>query len=407
MRILLVADGRSPITRRWVQGLRILQHQVDMISSFPCEPIEGVENIDIFPVAFSGLGGTQAGGAGKKQGNPGLVKRLVARYRPFLQSVRNILGPAMLPLYARRFRQVVKNRNPDIVHALRIPYEGMLASYTPLEYPLIISIWGNDLTLHADKSRWMKRQTWRTLKRANGLIADVNRDLRLSAQWGFNSDRPALVAPTSGGIDLTEMNRKRSQELKQLDGKIPTDKLLVVNPRGLRPSYVRNDVFFQSIPLLLERWSNVFFVCPSMADQPEALHWIRRLGIEKHVALLPYLSQEKLWDLFLHTTITVSPAIHDGTPNTLLEAMALGCFPIAGDIESLREWIVPGVNGLLVDPSSPEALADALWLALDRSSLRARAAEKNFRIIQERAEVNLVRTQVEVFLQRIKSGEGK
>jgi hypothetical protein len=38
---------------------------------------------------------------------------------------------------------------PDIVHALRIPFEGMLATAAQLPIPLAVTIWGNDLTLHA------------------------------------------------------------------------------------------------------------------------------------------------------------------------------------------------------------------------------------------------------------------
>ena len=81
--------------------------------------------------------------------------------------------------------------------------------------------------------------------------------------------------------------------------------------------------------------------------------------------------------------------------------MALGAFPIAGDIESIREWITPGVNGLLVEPDKPQALAEALLLALDNPDLRARAAEINTRIVRERAEVGVVREKIQVFYEAV------
>ena len=101
--------------------------------------------------------------------------------------------------------------------------------------------------------------------------------------------------------------------------------------------------------------------------------------------------------MFHRAQVSVSISEHDGTPNSLLEAMTCGCFPIAGDIESLREWIVPGVNGLLVNPDSPEELASAVISALLNEKLRSDAAEKNRRIILERAESEVVRTKIEVF----------
>jgi glycosyltransferase involved in cell wall biosynthesis len=83
--------------------------------------------------------------------------------------------------------------------------------------------------------------------------------------------------------------------------------------------------------------------------------------------------------------------------------MACGCFPLAGDIESIREWITPGINGLLIEPTKPQALAEALILALENPAMRTRAAELNLEIIRQRAEISLVRAQLEVFYQRIKA----
>ena len=79
--------------------------------------------------------------------------------------------------------------------------------------------------------------------------------------------------------------------------------------------------------------------------------------------------------------------------------MACGSFPIAGDIESLREWLIPGQNGLLVEPQNPAAAAEAIVQALENDALRQKAVEKNLQLIQERAEVNQVRPQVQVFYQ--------
>jgi glycosyltransferase involved in cell wall biosynthesis len=82
----------------------------------------------------------------------------------------------------------------------------------------------------------------------------------------------------------------------------------------------------------------------------------------------------------------VSPSTHDGTPNSLLEAMACGVFPICGDLESIREWIDHEENGLLIDPNDPKSLADAIVRALKDSALRNRAAKLNAQIIADRAD---------------------
>ena len=398
MHVFLVADGRSPITRRWIAGLGALQHETTLVSTFPCPPVEGVRETYVLPVAFSGMAGSQAGG---KAPDPAVSqkRKTVSKARLPLLRLRYLLGPLSLSFYAGRFRSLLRAVQPDIVHALRIPFEGMLASYTPGGTPLLVSVWGNDLTLHAGGSSLMRSFTTRTLRRANGLIADTYRDIRLAKSWGFPEQGSTLVVPGSGGIDLLELHTPTVQRQDNLNG-ISEGTPLVINPRGFRPGSVRNDTFFQAVPLILERKPEVQFLCAAMAGQPEAIQWIERLRIEKSVHLLPYIPQSQLWDLFTRSEISVSVSEHDGTPNSLLEAMACGCFPIAGDIESLREWITPGVNGLLVEPKRPQSLAEAVLLALENPTFRSHAAELNLEIIRRRAEINLVRTQIEIFYRR-------
>lgn len=398
MHILLVADGRSPITRRWVIGLKSLQHRVTLVSTFPCTPPEGIEALHVLPVAFGMLGGNQIGGIGR-QTDRGL-RQFIGRFRGRFLSIRYLLGPLSLPLYYGQFVQLVTSIKPDLVHALRIPFEGMLASCTPKGIPFVVSVWGNDLTLHAHGSPLMRRFTRSVLKRANGLMADAARDIHLAGMWGFEEQRPRLVVPGGGGVDLIEIERLRQAagDIPQVG--VPSGVPLVINPRGLRPGSLRSDVFFQAIPLVLQRWQNVRFVCPGMAGQREAMEWVERLKLHGVVRLMPFLSQTQLWDQFLRADVMVSVSVHDGTPNSVLEAMACGSFPVVGDIESLREWITPGVNGLLVEPTKPQSLADALMLALENSALRMQAAAINRDLIAHRAGVNVVRARVDAFYRR-------
>jgi hypothetical protein len=404
--IMVVADGRSPITAHWVEGLLALKHEVTLVSTYPCVQLPGVLNTHVIPVAFANFGGSQV--STNPSGKPVIPSGLqpaVKRARSLFLSGRYLLGPLTLLKYGNQFRSLVAGCKPDIVHALRIPFEAMLASYAPADVPLAVSVWGNDLTLHARGSPWMGALSRRTLKRANALMADASRDIRLGYQWGFQKGKPTLVVPGAGGINLVDIRRSRTENQAWLEDHLPVGMPIVINPRGFRPGSVRNDVFFQALPLVQARFSQVLFLCTAMAGQPEALRWVQRLNLRHQVRLLPYLPQSQLWDLFQHSDISVSLSSHDGTPNSLLEAMACGSFPLAGDIESIREWITPGVNGLLIEPTKPQALAEALILALENPTMRTHAAELNLEIIRKRAETNLVRAQLEVFYQRIK-GQG-
>jgi glycosyltransferase involved in cell wall biosynthesis len=404
MRILLVADGRSPTTLRWLTGLLASGHTVRLVSTFPCEPPPGIEGIRIIPVAFSRWGGSSNTTQANLNGRLAAVTRpVIVRARSLFLAGRYLLGPLTVYTSASAFRQAANSFKPDLIHALRIPFEGMLASFGPPKIPLVVSIWGNDLTLHGRGSPWMHALTVRALRKASGLIADAHRDLRLGSSWGFRPNIPTLAVPGSGGIDLDEIARSKASPHDSFAELLPAGVPLVVNPRGFRPGSVRNDTFFQAIPLVLKQLPQAIFLCPGMAGQAEALRWVERLGIASNVRLMPALPQALLWDLFQRAEVLVSISQHDGTPNSVLEGMACGCFPIAGDIESLREWITPGANGLLVDPGDSSAAAQAILQALSDTDLRCRAAEVNHEIIKERAEVGKVRKQVEEFYQRVLS----
>jgi glycosyltransferase involved in cell wall biosynthesis len=149
---------------------------------------------------------------------------------------------------------------------------------------------------------------------------------------------------------------------------------------------VDNASFFKSIPLVLREYPQAKFVCPGMAGEPQVLHWIDELGIGDAVELLPALDQPLLAELFRNASIVVSPTTHDGTPNSLIEAIACGCFPVAGDIESIREWISDGENGYLVDATQPAYLAERLVQAIRNEPLRVAAKKVNQNMIHDRAE---------------------
>jgi len=382
MRVLFVADGRSPIALNWIRYYVEQGDDVFLASTFACNPELALHGLEITPVAYSGAGRRMQISRGGPSG--GLKWRT---------AVRHWLGPLTIPRAARRLRTYAERIRPDLVHAMRIPFEGMLAADAYGAAPLLVSVWGNDFTLHARSTVLMRHYTAWTVRVADALHADCRRDIRLGREWGFAANRPTLVAPGAGGIRTDVF----------FGSGTPAAEPLVVNARGSR-AYVRNDVFFRAIPLILARHANARFVCVALSEDREAQRWIEKLGIGPAVRLLPQLPQTDLADLFRRAQVMVSPTTHDGTPNSVLEGMACGCFPIAGDLESIREWIRPGENGLLVDATSPEQVAHAVIQALEDSNLRRQAAGLNRDIIMQRAEYWRCMSQSREFYQRVIAG---
>jgi glycosyltransferase involved in cell wall biosynthesis len=380
MRLIFVADGRSPTARNWIQYWIARGDEVHLASTFPCDPIPHLAGLYAVSAAFSGRGPSTASAPRVRD----------ARLIQLRQTIRHWLGPLTLPRDARRLREIVERVGPDLVHALRIPYEGMLAANANLRVPLLVSVWGNDFTLHAPSTPLMRHHTRRTMRAVTALHADCERDTRLARQWGLAASKPTLVTPGNGGIH-TDIFFPPAH---------PVDEPVIFNPRGFR-AYVRNDTFFQSIPLVLKEIPHAKFVCASMEGQAEALNWVSKLGIEKSVELLGSRPHAEMADVYRRAMILVSPSTHDGTPNTLLEGLACGCFPIAGNLASIREWITDGENGLLIDSGDPSALAQAILKTIKDKDLRAKAAGLNQAIIAERAGYARNMAKAEEFYQKV------
>ena len=382
MKLLFVADGRSPITQNWIRYFAQRddeEHEVYLASTFTCSPDFPLTGLQVIPVAFSGL----------KKGSqrPGTAP---ARTVGLRTAIRQWFGPLTIRRAASQLHSFIEKVKPDLVHAMRIPYEGMMAADAYNGTPMLVSTWGNDFTLHASSTRLMSHYTHWTMQVADALHADCQRDVRLAREWGFGRGRPSLVAPGNGGI-RTEVFYPPASSVEDP---------VIINPRGFRP-YVRNDVFFRAIPLVLAKQPEAKFIFNLMAGEPQALAWMKELNIDHAVELLPPQTPAQMAESFRRAQIVASPSIHDGTPNSLLEGIACGCFPAAGDLESIREWITSNENGLLFDSTDPQSIAEAILTALENKNLRRNAAGLNQNMISERAEYRHNMERAEKFYRQV------
>jgi glycosyltransferase involved in cell wall biosynthesis len=320
-------------------------------------------------------------------GRPGAAG--LARSRATLGLVttaRHWLGPLAIRRVASQLNRVMDRVRPDLIHAMRIPFEGMLAAAARSSAPLLLSVWGNDFTLHGSATPSMRLATRRAVQKAHALHTDCRRDRMLAEAWGWEAAKPSLVVPGNGGVPLDLFHPAEAanpERRKPLEGH--PERPLVVQPRGFR-AYIRNDTFFRAIPIIRETYTRIAFAGVGMQGDPEVPRWAERGGFADSFRSLPMLAPEEMANLFRAGWVSVSPSLHDGTPNTLLEAMACGCLPVAGDLESIREWIEDGKTGLLFDPTDPSSLATAVVRGLRQADLRAAAARRNVEIIAARAE---------------------
>jgi glycosyltransferase involved in cell wall biosynthesis len=91
-------------------------------------------------------------------------------------------------------------------------------------------------------------------------------------------------------------------------------------------------------------------------------------------------------------SVYVLPSYREGTPRTVLEAMAMGRAIITTDVPGCRETVVDGVNGFLVPVRDSKSLAEAMERFIVEPELTAKMGKASRRIAEEKYDVHQVNT---------------
>jgi glycosyltransferase involved in cell wall biosynthesis/GT2 family glycosyltransferase len=89
---------------------------------------------------------------------------------------------------------------------------------------------------------------------------------------------------------------------------------------------------------------------------------------------------DELFELFRQADIFVLPTIGEGYGQVICEAMACGLPVVATNLGAIPEMVEDGGSGLLVPPSSPSALADALRTLARRPDQRRSMGERGLQL---------------------------
>ena len=95
-------------------------------------------------------------------------------------------------------------------------------------------------------------------------------------------------------------------------------------------------------------------------------------------------------DFYRNCDVYVLPSYREGTPRTVLEAMACGRPIVTTDANGCRETVEDGVNGYLVPPRDSAALAEALERYVHHPELLKPQGEASLNLCRDRFEVHKV-----------------
>ena len=131
MRLCFIVDIRSPIARNWINYFVEQKHEVHIISSYPCKFRESkIASLHVVPLAFSGFSRVgHDGSIGKGNNKLRFIKPFLANIRTgrlaqVSSDLRFWLAPLDLFRHIGHIQALIQSIQPDLVHAMRIPFEG-------------------------------------------------------------------------------------------------------------------------------------------------------------------------------------------------------------------------------------------------------------------------------------------
>lgn len=123
---------------------------------------------------------------------------------------------------------------------------------------------------------------------------------------------------------------------------------------------------------------------PGAIQEKEVREWIANGLLE----WIPWV--EDVRPLLRETSVYVLPSYREGVPRSTQEAMAMARPVITTDVPGCRETVVHGINGFLVPPRDPQALAEAMERFLQEPELIPKMGTQSRVLAEERFDAQKV-----------------
>lgn len=353
MKILLVSMPTLHFFR-WTEQLKDSGHEVhwfDIVDGSATERLPWVNKIN-----------------GWKLKHPNFKGRYFIKNRlPFLYIT---IKPIIERNVATEFAKVLNEIKPDIVHSFVLyvsctPIYSVMMKYKTI--PWIYSSWGSDLFYFKNKPKYLKDINI-VLPRVNYLITDCNRDVEIAKELGF-SGTVLGTFPGGGGFDF---ERSKKNIVK------PASERRTILVKGYQGRSGRSINVLKALLELKKELKN-YKIIVFGADldvikfsEKKKLSEILNISIYRKTKFLPH---HEILKLMGESLIYIGNSNSDGMPNTLLEAIGMGAFPIQSNPGGASaEVITDGENGFLInDHENVEEIKILIQIGLANSKLIEKA----------------------------------
>jgi glycosyltransferase involved in cell wall biosynthesis len=286
-----------------------------------------------------------------------------------------------LPKYVFSLRRVIKQIEPDLIHAGPLQTCAFIAVLTGFR-PILSMSWGFDLVQDAERNWRYKQITQYVLRNSAFFTSDsqVTRDKAIA--YGVNPDRTVIFP---WGVDL--------QRFAPKDWSSPGGNRLVTDNsftifcnRSWEPLY-GVDVLARAFVRAAQSRPGLSLMLLGGGSQGARIRQIlMNGGVLERVTFGGQVSQTELPRWYHWADVYISPSHVDGSSVSLMEALASGLPCLVSDIPGNREWVTEDKNGWLFPDGDVDALAAKILQAIDQRRTLPQIGRAARAVAEERAD---------------------
>jgi glycosyltransferase involved in cell wall biosynthesis len=234
------------------------------------------------------------------------------------------------------------------------------------------------------------------------LIADNEQNYEYALRLGLNKVKLSSlgVIPGTGGVDVIQL-------AQSWNGPPSKRKRLILWPKAYECPQGKALPVFEAIKLAWDKIQPCEVSMLASIPETEMWYWTLPEEIRCHCHIQERISREKVLELMAQARVMLAPSLADGTPNTMLEAMAAGAFPILSPLETITHWVENERNVLFARNLYPEEIAQALRRAMTDDTLVDRAAERNLGLVTKIGDRSKIRPRVVEFYETVAKEQGR
>jgi hypothetical protein len=296
----------------------------------------------------------------------------------------------------RTLARLIDKLQPDLVHSMEFQHCGYnvleASSLTKKEFPpWLATNWGSDIYYYRNQPGHLE-QIKRLLHNADYYSCECQRDVALAEELGFTG-KVLPVLTNTGGFDIQRCEKMREQTRTSQRKYIMVKGYQHFAGRALTAL----DALERCGDLLKGYNILVYSASQAVSERIEQIRQSGRLEFQE----LTYRDHNQMLSLFAKARIYIGISISDAISTSLLEAMAMGTFPIQTDTSCCDEWIEDGRSGFSVPADDVETIAARISRALENDDLVDNAADLNWDVVKSRLDVVEMRHRAADFYQRV------